>query len=377
MDSDAVLNTYIDLNLLLLAGAMIWLALRWGLARVGLGAAFLPQLRLMNWMIVILAMSPIVASAISHWIIARPPNLSDMLVSQYLQGNVQMSATDFQMLLGAREEGVRALVSMQSVGAKVLVAAFLLGGLFCLGQTVVAVIRLRNIVSSAFHWKQLGSVNLMISDTAKVAFSTRGLFKRYVILPSALLQSPNDLRLTVSHELQHFRQRDIEFEFLLEVLRPMLWWNPAFHIWRREVRQMREYACDQALISRPNFDARAYCECLIRACAVAAQERAYFTRRTPAVALVDRRETRRSSSLYRRILHVADGAGRSGSRASWAMVSSLLVFAVFSTAVMIQRPAEWSHDRIMLSTVVNLERMAERSDTPTSPFQGGFVTAVD
>ncbi|GGE61973.1 M56 family metallopeptidase [Actibacterium pelagium] len=377
MDSDALLNTYIDLNLLLLAGAMIWLALRWGLARIGLGAAFLPQLRLMNWMIIILALSPVFASAVSHWIVARPPNLSDMLVSQYLQGNVQMSASDFEALLGAREEGVRALLSMQSVGAKALLAGFFLGALFCFGQTALAVIRLRNIVSRAFHWKRIGTVNLMFSDTAKVAFSTRGLFKRYVILPSTLLQSPKDLRLTISHEIQHFRQRDIEFELLLEVLRPMLWWNPAFHIWRREVRQMREYACDQALISRPNFDARAYCECLIRACTVAAQERAYFTRRTPAVALVDRRETRRSSSLYRRILHVADGAGRPGSRASWTMVSCLLVFAVFSTAVMIQRPAEWSHDRIMLSTVVNLERMAKRSEPPVSPFQGGFVGVTD
>ena len=53
--------------------------------------------------------------------------------------------------------------------------------------------------------------------------------------------------------------------------------------------------------------------------------------------------------------------------------------AVIATAFLIQRPGDWSHDRIMLSTIVNLERMAHRSaaQTTVSALNGGFVTSSD
>jgi hypothetical protein len=59
----------------------------------------------------------------------------------------------------------------------------------------------------------------------------------------------------------------------------------------------------------------------------------------------------------------------------WAMVSGLLVGSVLITAMLIQRPSDWSQDRLMLSTIVNLERLATRNSRPVSAFQSGFVTA--
>ena len=47
-----------------------------------------------------------------------------------------------------------------------------------------------------------------------------------------------------------------------------------------------------------------------------------------------------------------------------------------------QRPGDWSHDRLMLSTIVNLERMASRTASPDSAsasasdiLQGSFMPA--
>ncbi|MEP2717108.1 M56 family metallopeptidase, partial [Pseudophaeobacter sp.] len=233
-------------------------------------------------------------------------------------------------------------------------------------------------------WKSIGSTEVLISDETSVAYSTRGLFKRYVVLPSALLTQSDDLKLTLAHELQHFRQRDIECEFLLELLRPLLFWNPAFYLWRREVRHLREFACDQALMARPGLDIRAYCECLIRACAQAAQERVFFTRRSPAVALVDRRETRSNSTLQQRIIAVTAQAPHGETGFGWVLVSGLMVTSVLATAMLMQRPGDWSHDRLMLSTIVNLERMASRNAAPTSTaatsanaiLQGSFMPAA-
>ena len=357
MGAEALLNAYLDLNLLLILGTAVWLALRWGLGRTNLSSAFLPQLRLLNGLTVLLAVSPLFGIAFTTWVISHPPNISDLLVSQYLQGNVSMSAANFEAVLGLRESAVRELLAQKEFWAQSLAA----GAVLCSLHVAVSVLRLRRSLRSAFAWKRIGRVHLLISDTCRVAYSTRGLLNRYVVLPSALLQDPRDLRLTVAHELQHFRQRDIECEFLLETLRPLLFWNPAFFLWRREVRMLREYACDQALAARPHFDPRAYCECLIRACGAAAQKPALFTRTTPAVALVDRRETRHRSVLRNRVIAVTATGPENAGTPAWLFISGLLAAAVLSSTLFIQRPGDWSHDRIMLSTIVNLERMAARN----------------
>ncbi|KIC15544.1 MULTISPECIES: M56 family metallopeptidase [unclassified Leisingera] len=376
MNADVLLNAYIDLNILLLAGTLLWFAARKALARSPLGRAYRPQLRLLNGMTVLLAASPLLILAFTRFVIAHPPNFSDMLVSQYLQGNVSMSAGTFEATLGLREDAVRGLTSLQPGWAQAVAAAFAVGALICLAHVAASVFRLRQNLAGSFLWKRIGRVQLMVSDDIRVAYSTRGLLRRYVVLPSALLNDPRDLRLTIAHELQHFRQRDIECEFLLELLRPALFWNPAFYLWRREVRLLREFACDQALMARPAFDVRAYCECLIRACALAARGPALFTRRSPAVALVDRRETRRGASLQRRIIAVTAVQPRGPNSLGWGLVSLTMAGVVLATAVLLQRPSDWSHDRIMLSTIVNLERMASRNSTPelaVSALNGGFA----
>ncbi|KAE9630641.1 M56 family metallopeptidase [Parasedimentitalea maritima] len=377
MLAEALLNAYIDLNLLLLGGAAIWLGLRRLLMRRGLGNAFLPQLKLLNRLTVLLIASPLLALAFTTWVVPHPPNISDLLVSQYLQGHVSMSASHFEAILGLREDLVRNLLTQQLPWSQALALVFFFGAGLCTLHVITSVWRLQRSLRGAFLWKQIGRVQLCFSDTASVAYSTRGVFNLYVVLPSSLLNDSRDLRLTVAHELQHFRQRDIECEFLLETLRPILFWNPAFYLWRSEVRTLREHACDQALMARPHFDARAYCECLIRACAMAAQDRVFFTRQSPAVALVDRRETRRSATLEQRILAVTAKQFQGEHSNSWAMLSVLLVGAVLATTLLMQRPRDWSHDRLMLSTIVNLERMNSRSSNGISAFQGGFVVTLD
>lgn len=383
MKADALLNGYLDLNLLVLAGTLLWLSARKLLSQTRLSHAYLAQLRLMNMLTLLLALSPVLMYAFTHFVMAHPPNISDLLVAQYLQGNVSMSAASFETLLGLREDTVRVLTSQQLLWTQLLAVVLMIGGAICALHVALSVFRLHRSLARCYLWKHIGKTRILISDDTAVAYSTRGIFNRYVVLPTVLLTNPADLKLTVAHEMQHFRQRDIECEFLLEMLRPLLFWNPAFYLWRREVRHLREFACDQALMARPGLDLRAYCECLIRACALAAQERLFFTRRSPAVALVDRRETRRNSTLQQRIIAVTAQAPHGGTGFGWALVSGLMIASVLATAMLMQRPSDWSHDRLMLSTIVNLERMASRNASPESAsasasaiLQGSFMPRI-
>ena len=375
MEADVFLNAYIDLNLLLAVGALFWLAVKWSVSRIGLERAFRPQLRMLNGLTVSLAVFPLIAFLVSTRMAANPANLSDLLVSQYLHGNVHMSASAFQDMMGLRESFVRDLAGLQTPWASLIWAAFASGMLICAVQATLSIVRLRNIISAAHVWKTSGRVKIMISDVTRVAFSTRGLRTRYVVLPTSVLNSSSDLRLTVSHELQHFRQKDVEFELLLELLRPLLFWNPVYYFWRREIRQLREYACDQSLMMRPHFNVRAYGECLIRASLSASRQPVLFEQKAPIVALIDRRSTRSRSLLKQRIVAIAAADNPQGHLFSWLVLGGILACAVFTSAMAMQRPADWSHDRIMLATIVNLERMNNREAEPQSAFQGGFVAA--
>ncbi|EBA15992.1 hypothetical protein RSK20926_05252 [Roseobacter sp. SK209-2-6] len=378
MTADAFLNSYIDLNLLVLAGTLLWLSTRKLLSRTRLAHAYRAQLRLMNFLTILLVLSPFLMIAFTRYVMAHPPNLSDLLVAQYLQGNVNMSAASFETLLGLREDTVRQLATQQALWTKALAATLALGALIVTLHLLLSVWRLALVLRRAHLWKSINGVQILISDETRVAYSTRDLWRRYVVLPAALLQSPKDLQLTLAHEMQHFRQRDIECEFLIEFLRPLLFWNPAYYLWRREIRKLREFACDQALSQRTGLDLRAYCECLIRACGLAAQEPVYFVRRSPTVALVDRRETRNGSNLHQRIVALTSEIPEEQAPASWAAISGLLILMIIATAMLMQRPGDWSHDRLMLSTIVNLERMAERSSAgpavdAVSILQGSFL----
>lgn len=377
MEADVLLNAYIDLNLLLVVCAVMWLGLRWGLSRAGFGTAFSQQLRLLKTLSSMLFVGPVLAIGLTTWVWSNTPNLSDMLVKQFLNGSIQMSASDFEMLIGTRDAIVRDAVAQQSIWSQLVFCLFAFGLLLAVARVSLAALRLKSILKGAHPWKRSGNFHILVSDVARVAFSTRSLRNRYVILPSNLLTSPRDLRLTVAHEIQHFRQRDIEFEFLQEALHPLLFWNPAYYVWRNEMRRLREYACDQSLLNRGWIQARAYCECLIRASQFAAQRPVLFEARIPVVALVERRGRRSGIALRKRILSVATLTDRNGPAVLWASVACIAMVSVVASAMAIQRPADWSQDRLMLSAVVNLERLATRNATlpPQSPFQGGFVAA--
>ncbi|MCG7624742.1 M56 family metallopeptidase [Epibacterium sp. Ofav1-8] len=379
MKADALLNAYIDLNLLVCAGALLWLVARAGLRRTSLATVYGPQLRLLNGMTVLLAVMPGLVLVLNASGLGHPPTLSDVLVSQYLQGNVSMSASRFETLIGLREDLIRTLSAGSAIWSQIAVVALVSGTLISGALLVRAVMRLRRALASAYHWKRIGRVELLLSDHTAVAYSTRGLRRLYVVLPTALLNDPLDLRLTLAHELQHFRQRDVETAFLMECLRPLLFWNPAFYLWRRDMRAVREFACDQALSARSRFDLRSYCECLIRSTERARKTPIYLSPRSPSVALLQRREIHSAPILARRIIAVTEQRPDGPQHLVWTGVAAAIACAVVATAFLIQRPGDWSHDRIMLSTIVNLERMAHRSaaQTTVSALNGGFVTSSD
>lgn len=364
---DTVLNAYIDANIILAIGAAIWAATQVVLRCTPLGRAFGGQLRLLYAVLTVVGVAPFAVLALWPVVMALIPggvaqiNLSDLIVAEYLDGRFAMAPTTFEALLSLRGTMVRNVTTLGSSGGVVIAVVLLLGiGLGVL-RTARNLIRLHLMIGQSYLWRRSGRVDIRLTEKARIPFSTRGLWRFHVVIPSHMLANPGDLRIALAHEFQHLRQGDLPWELGLELLRPLFVFNPAMGFWKRQVETRRELACDQRVIRRKKLNAQSYAASLLRVCALALQDRSGSREIQPSVALLQIRGRRNERFLRQRVTAMMQSPVMTGSR-HW--VTALLIplsLAIGLASVSIQRSGDWSQDRLMLSAIVNLERMDLRS----------------
>ncbi|ADE39124.1 M56 family metallopeptidase [Candidatus Puniceispirillum marinum] len=363
--NELVVNAYIDANLLLFViFALWWLAVRI-LSRTGLAGAYDAQLRLLNGVMLAGALCPVVIYLADGIISQYSLNVFDLIVAHYLDGDYEIKPSTMQLLIDAPSHFVRDFVGQSGTFMVTLAMLITAGTVGFLLKAIINLLALRRVLQACHPLRTIGSVTFLISDTVLVPFSTRGLRRRYIVLPEVMLEDMADVRMAISHELQHFRQRDVEWDMALAFLQPLFFWNPAFYLLRKNVGRLREMACDQSLITRRRYDIRAYCECLLRAGRRSMMVGNPVSTMRMSVAFVDidaLRPAISNSMLRQRILALTGYDGRKhGSRLIYMLILVPLVTFTMMSAVMMRSPADWSHDRLMLSTIVNLERLETRN----------------
>lgn len=369
----ALLDAYIDVNILIVLVCLMWALAARLMGAAGLGHAHTAQLRTLRLIFLAIVLSPFLVTGFlsmaeqSGLALGQRVNLTDFIVAQYLQGRFSMDPVRLESVLGARRQ-------LTSGGGGALAGTVVLGVLgagvaIFLGRLVAAMVKLRRILEDSFVWRRFGALDLRLSDTTTVPFSTRTLRRRIVVLPSAMLAEPEDLRIALGHELQHLRQRDVEWEIGMELIKPFFFWNPAFHIWRRQVEELRELSCDRQVLERKGYDVAAYCECLLRVCHNSLRRRRLFALQAPVVALVQAESRlfghRSTHVLRQRMVALIDGKAERHPGVLTLVLLAPLVGLTFLAAVAIQRPGDWSQDRLMLSTIINLERLQVMNATST------------
>jgi len=365
---EALLDTFINANILFCLAFGLWYVVRQVMQRTGLRHAYDTQLRLLNTIFLVIVAAPLVAlgfTALQGLGVARgvSVNLSDMVVAYYLNGGFQMKASEFEGLVLARDTFMLNVLTLDGFFAQTVIAAFLAG--FALGtvRLLYSVFCLYRIVAGSYAWRRFGRVHIRLSDRTLVPFSTRGLRNYYVVIPSHMLTEPDELRVSLAHEFQHIRQGDLEWEIALEALKPLFFLNPAYHAWKRHVEDLREFNCDSAVLSKGRIGLRAYCDTLLSVCQKSLRRDRTFVIAVPKVTLVtaDRSALRdgKVSFLEHRILSALNRRRIRFERLLFAAVAAPMVAVLVFATVAIQRPGDWSHDRLMLSTVVNLERLDE------------------
>ncbi|MEX3007809.1 M56 family metallopeptidase [Hoeflea sp. TYP-13] len=370
--TSAVLDAYLNFNILLAFVFGLWLLARFILNRLGMKHAYVTQLRLLNGLFLAVALSPVFV--LCFGLISKtgvlspdvPVTLSDIIVAQYLQGRFEMNPSQLEAFLGLRNSMTSDLFNLNNQ-LGIIVSAFLLSGmLFFAARLAISIYRLHRIIDNSYVWRRFGRLHLLLSDTTRVPFSTRTLRKRFVVIPTSMLADGEDLKIALGHELQHLRQSDIEWELALEFLKPVFFWNPVYYIWKRQVEHLRELSCDQQVIARNRYDVEAYCRCLLRVCQNSLRRDHLFSVSLPKVALFkpDRSLFGRTPAilLRHRLVSLFEGKVDKNRKSALVCLMIPLLAVVGAATVAIQKPNDWSQDRIMLSTIINLERLAERND---------------
>ena len=373
--ASTVFNAYLDVNALLALACAACFAIGYILRLVGLGHTVLAQLRVMRAMFLAVVISPIfavVGMTVVQGGYVLPdsiPNLSDFIVSQYLQGKFAMNPSALENLLSIRTQTVTAFFTSHSAVGFPLFGLLLIGIAVYATRLALSILRLRRMIRDSYAWRRFGSLHLRMSDDISVPFSTRGWRNRYVVLPSAMITRSADLRIALAHEIQHLRQNDVTWEIFLEALRPLFFWNPAFYLWKRRVEQLRELSCDRQVMMRRGYKVAEYCDCLINVCQNSLRPRRLFAIDAPIVALVRTENhlfAQRSARLLKnRLLSLIDGKSERNPTVMFVALGLPMLALMFLASLAMQKSSDWSQDRLMLSTIINLERIHTTNATPT------------
>ncbi|WP_170423971.1 M56 family metallopeptidase [Ruegeria arenilitoris] len=356
-----VLDAFLELNIVLGLSALAWLAVRAVLGRTSMRYGFAAQLRVFKMLCICVVLSPLLALGVSTlagllWP-GRAVALGDIAVAAYLRGEIAMPAAQFESLLNTRARWLDHVLSGgNGVVTSVLVVLALVSSLLAI-RVLRDAWAIRQAVKGSFLWRQSPKVDIRLSDRITVPFAVRGLFRRHVVLPSHLLNRPRELRFALAHEFQHIRARDVEWELGFELLRPVLFWNPAYLILKHQFDRLRELACDQSVVWRKGIDAQDYTTCLLDYCA---QSVALSNPRVLHVGLVNGSKSKHV--LRQRVLALTERSIIGTLSPAMFMGLTLALASVLAIgAASVRQTQDWSHDRLMLSTVVNLERLEARN----------------
>jgi beta-lactamase regulating signal transducer with metallopeptidase domain len=149
-----------------------------------------------------------------------------------------------------------------------------------------------------------------------------GLTRPRIVLPHALIENlpPKDLEGVLLHELCHYRRGDLWVGALQAVVQSILWFHPLVWWANARLRQERECACDQDVLSQTDVSPADYGQTLLSVLSVA-KGRALYQANLVGVF-------EPGANVQQRLEEIMKEQPRTGTSALWyfAMASLMFVF---------------------------------------------------
>ena len=128
-----------------------------------------------------------------------------------------------------------------------------MASLFLLSRFSAGLIKIRQL-KKRFPYRDLNGIRFYMTDLPEAPFSFfRNLFWKTGIAPD----SPPGKQI-LNHEMVHIEQKHSWDRIILETAASLFWFNPFFHLIKKEIYLIHEYAADKKAIK--NMDTKAFAQ---------------------------------------------------------------------------------------------------------------------
>ena len=123
------------------------------------------------------------------------------------------------------------------------------------GNTAVSDIKILNLLSDCQEKLNI-KLRVELSRNSLIASPIMiGFFRPGIVLPARELED-KELFYIFVHELIHYKQRDMFYKWLIQIVVCVHWFNPFVYLLEKEVNKSCELSCDEKVISILNDKAR-------------------------------------------------------------------------------------------------------------------------
>jgi membrane-bound lytic murein transglycosylase D len=106
-------------------------------------------------------------------------------------------------------------------------------------------------------------ISLGIEKTMQIPFCWSFLKSHYTVIPTQLVESNQEFKFAMPHELKHLPQGDTYWQHFSAVIRLCCFWNPFFNACSKWINRLQEFSCDEADVLRSAHAREAYAQGLI------------------------------------------------------------------------------------------------------------------
>jgi len=146
-----------------------------------------------------------------------------------------------------------------------LICFLILGvGIFLI-QYIKNIFVLLKLQRASYCHHKINKIHVLINDKTELPFCWSLFRSHYIVLPQAMLQTNEDMKLAIRHELQHIRQGDTHWLHIMTLIKSLCFWNPFIKLWINWLAELQEYSCDESIVLMRKISLVAYAECLVNA----------------------------------------------------------------------------------------------------------------
>ena len=261
MNLAQALTSYINLNLLIAIGFLGLSSLSWTLRQLNRQLKSKTELDLQYVALAFLLTLTVVQPFVPTKKFFEPT------LKIWAAQSMEDFPKDYSVLHGRGYLSLPSLAGPSSLDADRVAGAWmiLLSAMLTLGSFVMIrdLRKLYILRQRSFLIRRIRNVRIYANDEILVPFSYWLPTQASVVIPAQFIGHREFYKIAVAHELQHHRQGDTSWVYILWGLRLFCVANPFIHLWSRWISEIQEFACDETLVDQNKVDSKAYARCLI------------------------------------------------------------------------------------------------------------------